>query len=406
MREKLAQYKSANVQTAFDTFVKRREKLHSGQRWIGKLSRYAAIFIVPVLAVVFYYSQRENVEITEQPQSKSGVFTIQRNLPVLTLSNGKEMVLYNQELLLEEENGVRISVNEEGRMQYDRADSVGTEMVYNTLTTPSQCDFTFTLADGTKVWMNAKSSLRYPVAFQGRERVVYAEGEIYLEVARDEKHPFFVMLNGMKVEVLGTSFNVNSYADENYTEVTLVEGHVAAYVDDKNYDLLPSRQLRWDKENERILLTSGTAYETVGGELADSSTAVEKIGKSTSTIVLDGEKIALDGYIINGNNYYKLRDIGKAIGFDVDFDNASSTVLVKTTSDYSGDDEDANSGNSSNTGSNTTPTVTNPTSYTFNGSGWGHSVGMSQWGAYAMAQKGFTYDQILKFYFTGIEIAE
>ena len=252
MREKLAQYKSANVQTAFDTFVKRREKLHSRQRWIGKLSRYAAIFIVPVLAVVFYYSQRENVEITEEPQSKSGVVTVQRNLPVLTLSNGKEMVLYNQELLLEEENGVRISVNEEGRMQYDRADSVGTEIVYNTLTTPSRCDFTFTLADGTKVWMNAKSSLRYPVAFQGKERVVYAEGEIYLEVARDEKHPFFVMLNGMKVEVLGTSFNVNSYADENYTEVTLVEGHVAAYVDDKSYDLLPSRQLRWDKENESV----------------------------------------------------------------------------------------------------------------------------------------------------------
>ena len=129
-------------------------------------------------------------------------------------------------------------------------------------------------------------------------------------------------------------------------------------------------------------------------------------GSRRADVLLDGEKIALDGYIINGNNYYKLRDIGKAIGFDVDFDNASSTVLVKTTSDYSGDDEDANSGNSGNTGSNTTPTVTNPTGYTFNGSGWGHSVGMSQWGAYAMAQKGFTYDQILKFYFTGIEIAE
>ena len=164
--------------------------------------------------------------------------------------------------------------------------------------------------------------------------------------------------------------------------------------------------VRWDKENERILLTSGTAYETVGGELADSSTAVEKIGKSTSAIVLDGEKITLDGYIINSNNYYKLRDIGKAIGFDVDFDNASSTVLVNTASNYSGDDGDANSGNSGNTGSNTTVTVTNPTSYTFNGSGWGHSVGMSQWGAYAMAQKGFTYEQILKFYFTGIEIAK
>ena len=253
MREKLAQYKSANVQTAFDTFVKRREKLHYRQRWIGKLSRYAAIFIVPVLAVVFYYSQRENIEITEEPQSKSGVVTVQRNLPVLTLSNGKEMVLYNQELLLEEENGVRISVNEEGRMQYDRADSVGTEMVYNTLTTPSQCDFTFTLADGTKVWMNAKSSLRYPVAFQGKERVVYAEGEIYLEVARDEKHPFFVMLNGMKVEVLGTSFNVSTY-DKDYIETVLVKGRVGLQMagDTQEWEVKPNELARYDRKNKTI----------------------------------------------------------------------------------------------------------------------------------------------------------
>ncbi len=90
-------------------------------------------------------------------------------------------------------------------MQYDRADSVGTEMVYNTLTTPSQCDFMFIWQMEQRVWMNAKSSLRYPVAFQGKERGLCG-GKIYLEVARDEKHPFFVMLNGMKVEVLGTSF--------------------------------------------------------------------------------------------------------------------------------------------------------------------------------------------------------
>lgn len=135
--------------------------------------------------------------------------------------------------------------------------------------------------------------------------------------------------------------------------------------------------------------------------------AASSLVPASTKVTVDGKAAAVEGYNIdNGNNYYKLRDIGKAIGFDVDFDNASSTVLVKTTSDYSGDDEDANSGNSGNTGSNTTPTVTNPTSYTFSGSGWGHSVGMSQWGAYAMAQKGFTYDQILKFYFTGIEIAE
>ena len=282
MREKLAQYKSANVQTAFDTFVKRREKLHSRQRWIGKLSRYAAIFIVPVLAVVFYYSQRENVEMVEQPQSGTEMATIQRNLPVLTLSNGREMVLYDQELLLEEENGVKISVNEEGRVQYDRTDSEGTEMLYNTLTTPSQCDFTFTLADGTRVWMNAKSSLRYPINFQGKERIVYAEGEIYLEVARDEKHPFFVMLNGMKVEVLGTSFNVNSYADEDYAEVTLVEGHVAAYVDDKSYDLLPSRQLHWNKENESVDIKTVNVNDYIAwkkGQYVFKGRPLEKVAK-------------------------------------------------------------------------------------------------------------------------------
>ena len=162
--------------------------------------------------------------------------------------------------------------------------------------------------------------------------------------------------------------------------------------------------VRWDAENERILLTSGTSYETVGGELKDSSTAVEKIGQSTSTIVLDGEEISLDGYIINGNNYYKLRDIGKALGFDVDFENATGTVLISTAKDSS--DDDNNSNNSGNNGSDTAVPATNPTGYTFNGSGWGHSVGMSQWGAYAMANQGFTYEQILKFYFTGIEIAK
>ena len=90
------------------------------------------------------------------------------------------------------------------------------------------------------------------MAFTGDERVVYAEGEIYLEVAKDREHPFFVMLNGMKVEVLGTSFNVNSYADEDFAEVTLVEGHVATHVGDRSYSLLPGRQLRWDKEDQTV----------------------------------------------------------------------------------------------------------------------------------------------------------
>ena len=250
MRDKILLYRDCDVQSAFDSFVRRRERKDARRRLMVKISRYAAIIALPLFIALFYLNRAEvNGEL---PKLVETTATIRKNVPVLTLSNGQQMVLYNQDLTLNEENGVQITMNTEGGMQYNTSDSTKMEMVYNTLTTPSQCDFTFTMADGTKVWLNAKSSLRYPVAFTGNERVVYAEGEIYLEVAKDREHPFFVVLNGMKVEVLGTSFNVNSYAGEDFAEITLVEGHVATHVGDRSYSLLPGRQLRWDKEDQTV----------------------------------------------------------------------------------------------------------------------------------------------------------
>lgn len=249
MQDKIRLYANSNVQTAFDSFVRRREKKDTRRRLIVRISRYAAIIALPLFIALFYF-QREVTE--ELPEQLGRMEEVKKNAPVLTLSNGEQMVLYNQDLTLNEENGVQITMKTEGGMQYSTSDSTKAEMVYNTLTTPSQCDFSFTLADGTRVWLNAQSSLRYPVAFTGDERVVYAEGEIYLEVAKDREHPFFVVLNGMKVEVLGTSFNINSYADEEFAEVTLVEGRVATYVGKERYNLQPGRQLRWDKENQDV----------------------------------------------------------------------------------------------------------------------------------------------------------
>ena len=250
VRDKINQYKQAEVQSAFDSFVSRRDRMFTRKHWIGRISRYAAIIVVPLFIALFYFNR---IEIgKELPEQSENVVQVKRNAPVLTLSNGQKMILYNQNLTLDEENGVQITMKSEGGMQYNTSDSTKAGMVYNILTTPSQCDFSFTMADGTKVWLNAKSSLRYPVAFTGDERVVYAEGEVYLEVAKDPEHPFFVVLNGMKVEVLGTSFNINSYADEDFVEVTLVEGHVAAHVEEHTYGLLPNRQLCWDKENRSV----------------------------------------------------------------------------------------------------------------------------------------------------------
>lgn len=156
----------------------------------------------------------------------------------------------------------------------------------------------------------------------------------------------------------------------------------------------------WDAANNSIVLTSGEAYQPVGGELGDSVSAqITSCTPSGATIVLDGTTISLTGYLVNGNNYYKLRDVGNALSFGVDYDTANQAVLIDSGSSVLEDPE------GSPTPDTTPETTVPPVSYTFTGSGWGHSVGMSQWGAYAMAQQGFTYEDILKFYYTGISIA-
>ena len=153
----------------------------------------------------------------------------------------------------------------------------------------------------------------------------------------------------------------------------------------------------WDGANNRIVLTDDAAYQEVGGEMTSSASAeIKNVSESDSTIVLDGKTLSLTGYRINGNNYYKIRDVGSALGFSVDFDPETEIVLIGSAN--AGQDDTQDDPNDE------TP-ITNAASYTFNGSGWGHSVGMSQWGAYGMAQQGFGYEDILKFYFTGIEIA-
>ncbi|WP_370525701.1 FecR family protein [Olivibacter sp. SDN3] len=95
-----------------------------------------------------------------------------------------------------------------------------------TLHTPTGTQYQLILPDGTKVWMNAASSITYPKAFEGAERRVKIEGEAYLEVAKNPKLPFKVESEGQEIEVLGTSFNVKAYTNERITRTTLFDGAV------------------------------------------------------------------------------------------------------------------------------------------------------------------------------------
>lgn len=130
-----------------------------------------------------------------------------------------------------------------GVLQYE---GTGTEAYYNTIATPNGRQFHVILPDGTRVWLNAASSIRYPTVFTTGERRVQVTGEVYFEVAKNKKMPFHVSVNNKaQVEVLGTKFNINAYENESHIATTLLEGAVSVSSANKNAVVLkPGQQAR------------------------------------------------------------------------------------------------------------------------------------------------------------------
>ena len=120
-------------------------------------------------------------------------------------------------------------------------------IAYNILCTPKAGQFAILLPDGTHVWLNNASTLRYPVAFTGPDRTVELAGEAYFEVAKDAAHPFRVKVqNGATVEVLGTSFNIMAYSDEPTEHTTLIDGSVRVTEKNQSAILKPAEQTALD----------------------------------------------------------------------------------------------------------------------------------------------------------------
>lgn len=146
---------------------------------------------------------------------------------ILTLNDGSQMVLDSMKTgVIGHENGSDIVLGNNG-IGYSKIDKDNETVVYNTLTTPKGRQFHIELPDGTEVWLNAASSVRYPTSFNGRERKVYVTGEAYFEVAKNKSKPFIVDVDRKaSVEVLGTHFNINAYKDEPKINTTLLTGSI------------------------------------------------------------------------------------------------------------------------------------------------------------------------------------
>lgn len=162
---------------------------------------------------------------------------------VLTLANGSEVVLDSlANGVIARQNGVQVLL-QNGQLAYDHSGETTGTIVYNTMRTPNGRQFQLMLPDGSRVWLNAASSIRYPTMFSTNERTVEISGEAYFEVVKNEKKPFRVKINETaEVEVLGTSFNISSYKNEYTIKTTLIEGSVRISAYKKLQVLKPGQQ--------------------------------------------------------------------------------------------------------------------------------------------------------------------
>lgn len=232
-----------------DAWKKVREKTFGAPavrpRRVLKWLKYAAVVIPVSLSLSLWYAWKEKMENKQA--------TVACLSPVLTLDNGEKYQL-------DPEEQTEIYVDEEvkayqagGGLIYDTT-ARQEENKYNRIEVPRGSEYWIVLPDGTRVWLNAATELKYPVAFHAKERRVYLKGEAYFEVAPDKNRPFYVETEEVKVRVLGTVFNVNTHYTRGVRTV-LVEGAVALeWGDQKEIRMKPGELADFDRTTTEVTL--------------------------------------------------------------------------------------------------------------------------------------------------------
>lgn len=227
------------------------------RRFLWPVVTAAACLLLAFSAALYFYN-------SDRSAQKGEVKAFARDIPAggnkayLTLADGKKISLTDASSgMIANQSGIQITKTSNGQLVYTITDkkALGKSDHYNRIETPRAGQYQLNLPDGTKVWLNAASSLKYPANFSSKkERSVELTGEAYFEVAKDKNHPFVVKSAGQEVKVLGTHFNVNAYSDEHNVRTTLLEGSV--------------------KINDRVLLVPGEQSVFAGGQLSVKSVNV------------------------------------------------------------------------------------------------------------------------------------
>jgi hypothetical protein len=262
---------------------------------INRLLPYAAMIVVMagVFSLMMYLGNDTALKPDQQWLSSIEPGSQKAEL---ILADGKVVDLEkeNEKALIKEQDGTLIS-NTGTSLVYDVSSKTkSVEIAYNSLVVPRGGEYELVLEDGTKVKVNSETRLRYPTQFSDNERVVLLEGEAYFDVSKDQNRPFIVRTQGVDVRVLGTSFNVSSYPDEEAIRTTLVEGSVA--VMDRNNQV------------ENVLLKPG--YQAIYSK-DDKKLTAEKVNVELFTSWKDGrfvfEKSYLDDIMTKVSRWYDVK---------------------------------------------------------------------------------------------------
>lgn len=204
----------------------------------------AAVIFIALSAGILTYTKANHINIFSAFNRAKNDVAPGSNKAILTLANGKTIVLTNAKNgLLAQQGSTQINKTAGGQVVYNATQAAGSaDTSYNTITTPLGGQFMVVLPDSSKVYLDAGSSLRFPAAFTGKLRTVMLTGEAYFEVAHNKAKPFHVITKGQVVEVLGTHFNINAYDDENAIKTTILEGSVRVSTAGKMALLAPGEQ--------------------------------------------------------------------------------------------------------------------------------------------------------------------
>jgi len=207
----------------------------------------AAAVLVLGLGLYWWSAERRSLQLAENTTGKTEIKDLPPggNKAILTLGDGTNIVLDSAgNGNLANQGNTSITKSGKGELIYSLNGQINNSVVFNTVATPKGGQYHIVLPDGSKVWLNAASSLRFPTAFKSAERRVEITGEVYFEVTHNPRMPFIVKAGETEVTVLGTHFNIMAYPDEKAMKTTLLEGSVKVSRAGKSAMLTPGQQAK------------------------------------------------------------------------------------------------------------------------------------------------------------------